>query len=400
VAHFVGFPRDFNGNLQRALYEAIHVARLGAKVHFVVSKEVIQKNILARSIPKEYAASINLEIHPLRPFVPAGSFGWRINNLIALPANAMKLILESNNIVMHVHAPTPVTKPFSLSLIKKLTNAPMLVDLHDPWSGRPFSKSPMQLLQTGIMRYVIDNADFVVAAHTALVGLVKRINADKPVDLVPNGVDTEVFAPRPKCEPLLKEMSLDFDDRIVMFSGHLTEEKGLDTLIRAAKITSKWHSNIKFIVVGDGPIRSKIMSIVKSFGLGHWFRFAGFVEADILNDYLSLADLCVCPYKSMVHYDVMQIETPMKVVQYFSMGKPVIMSRVSEENVVKWSGGGLLIDPDNPRVLADAIVDLMRDEKSRKEMGEKGRSYVLQNLGWNHIAKRIMKIYDSLRDCR
>jgi len=74
----------------------------------------------------------------------------------------------------------------------------------------------------------------------------------------------------------------------------------------------------------------------------------------------------------------------------------VIMSRVSDENVVSWSGGGILIDPGDPKMLAEAIMNLIEDEKSRKTMGEKGREYVNHNLRWSLIAKKLIEIYQSL----
>jgi glycosyltransferase involved in cell wall biosynthesis len=92
----------------------------------------------------------------------------------------------------------------------------------------------------------------------------------------------------------------------------------------------------------------------------------------------------------------MKIETPMKVVQYLSMGKPVIMSKVSEENVVKWSDGGLLVDPLNPQKIADIIINLIKDEKMIKKMGENGRNYVEKKLNWSTIAKKLVKIYASI----
>lgn len=395
--HLIGFPLDFNGNLQRALYESIHIAKLGSNVDFVVSSQAVSSGILARSIPKEYTGIANFRVYPCKPILPSGKIGWRVNNLLALPVGALKHAYSRHGAIMHVHSPSPVTKPLSISLIKKLLGVPILVDLHDPWSGYPFSKSPINLLQTGIMRYVIDNADAIVVAHTALINLVNRVNKSKPVTLIPNGVDTQVFQPRPRSLSLMKKLKLGFQDQIVLFSGHMTEEKGLDLLAYAAKTVTKKIHNARFVVIGDGPVRNKIMNIVRKLGLQNFFRFTGFVKTEDLSDYMSLADICVCPYKPLPHYDVMKIETPMKVVQYLSVGKPVIMSKVSEENVVSWSGGGLLITPGDPEKLAEAIADLLEDGPSREIMGKKGRKYVEDNLDWGSIAKKLIEIYQSLR---
>lgn len=392
VAHFIGFPIDFNGNLQRASYEAMNIAKFGVNVNFLVSQEVISNSILEKTIPKKYGSCLN--VFPLKPFMVNNSIGWRINNLLALPAGSFKVIDKSD--VMHVHAPTPVTKPFSLTVLKKFTGKPLLLDLHDPWSGHPFSFSPKLMLQTAMMRYVINNADMVVVAHRALAILVKKFNKDKPVSLIPNGADTEIFCPRPRNLSLIRDLKIDPQDITILFSGHMGDEKGLDTLVYAARLVTKRYKGVKFLIAGDGSIKNKIVLLVKRMKLQSFFRFTGFVEAETLAEYISLADICVAPYKPLPHYSVMQIETPMKVVQYMAVGKPVIMSKVSEENVISWSGGGILTDPLSPEKLAEQIIDLIVDESSRKMMGRKGREYVEHNLKWSSIAEKLMRIYHSL----
>lgn len=396
VTHLVGFPFDVNGNLQRALYEAIHVAKLGVRVNFIVSQEVVHENILARSMPERYRNIPNLTICPVKSLIPRGSVGWRINNLLALPIEAFKLTRIYKQTILHVHAPTPVTKPFSGSVIKKLSKLPMVLDLHDPWSNNPFSLSPIMLLQNEMMRYAIGNADMIVTPHRGLITLLKMVNKRKPVTLLPNGVDTEIFQPRPRSLTLMKMLNFSSEDTIVIFSGHITEEKGLDVLAYAAKIITRQHKNIKFLIVGEGPIKNKIETLVNSLGLQSFFRFTGFVDVEVLVEYLSLGDISVAPYIPKPMHNIMRIETPMKVVQHMSMGKPVIMSRVSDENVVSWSGGGILINPGDPEKLAEAIISLIEDEKSRKIMGGKGREYVKRNLGWSSIAEKLIEIYQLL----
>lgn len=396
VIHLVGFPIDVNGNLQRALYESIHLAKLGVRVNFVVSKDVVSDNTLAKSIPERYRNSVNLKVHPVKSLIPSGAIGWRVNNLIALPIKSYRVTHICNEAIIHVHAPTPVTKPFSAAIFKKLSKRPMVLDLHDPWSGHPFSRSPIQLLKTGIMRYVINNVDMIVTAHRALIDLVSAINKRKPVTLIPNGVDMDIFRSRSPNPTLMKVLNLSSQDTVVGFSGHITEEKGLDLLVEAARIITKNNKRIKFLVIGDGPIRTEMETLVDNRGLKSYFIFTGFLKVEALVEYLSLADICVAPYKPMPHYGIMKIETPLKVVQYMAMGKPVIMSKVSEKNVVSWSNGGILIDPGNPKKLAEAITNLIEDQKARKMMGQKGRDYVEHNLRWSSIAKKLTEIYQSL----
>lgn len=406
VTHLLGFPIDINGNLQRALFEAIHIAKHGVKVNFVVSEEVVRKGILIKSLPRSFHDKPNIKVFSVKSLTRTGAarsvdwpnVSWRINNLVALPIEALRLTHAYNETIIHVHAPTPVVKPFAASLVKKLSNNPMVLDLHDPWSGHPFPILGFFdiLLRNGMMRYAINNADMIVTAHTSLTNLVRKINNRKPVTLIPNGVDTEIFRPRPRNLELMKTLGIDPEDPVILFSGHITEEKGLDTLVYAAKTVVRQYKNIKFLVIGAGPIRNRIEALLDDVGLRSFFKFTGFIRAEMLAQHLSLANICVAPYKPLAFHGELRIETPIKVVQYLSAGKPVIMSRVSDENVVSWSGGGLLVDPGDPKKLAEDIICLIQDERFRERMGRKGREYVERNLDWSTIAQRLVDIYKSL----
>ncbi len=399
IIHTLGFPIDYNGNLQRSLFEALHVALLGENVKYLVSEEVIREGILAKSVPEAYFNGKNLEFIPVKPLIPvriAKKLGWRINNLIVLPLSVLKLTHLQEDCVLHVHAPTPVTKPFAVSVANKLPKRPLVLDFHDPWSGNPFSMFPIQMLQTGIMRYAINRADAIITAHRALIELVRKVNDKKPTFLIPNGVDTNIFQSRQRSEALIKTLNFSSQDIIVAFSGHITEEKGLDTLAYAAKIVTQQCKNIKFLIIGDGPTKSTVQTLVNELDLGDFFRFTGFISAEEFTEHLSLADICVAPYKPMPFQNVMQIETPLKVVQCLSMSKPTIMSKVSSENVVSWSGGGTLVPPDDPQKLADEIIYLAENEKLRDKMGKSGRDYVKRNLDWASIAVTLSGIYKSL----
>jgi glycosyltransferase involved in cell wall biosynthesis len=89
-------------------------------------------------------------------------------------------------------------------------------------------------------------------------------------------------------------------------------------------------------------------------------------------------------------------ETPVKVVEYMSMGKPVIMSKISDENVISWSGGGVQITPGDVNELASWLISLISDEEMRRTLGRKGRVYVEQNLSWEKMAPKLVELYKSL----
>lgn len=389
IIHTLGFPLDFNGNVTRVLGEAMYVARLGCSVDVLVSDQVPKKN-LRRAIES------GVKIYSLKLWVPCRGIGWRINNLIPLYIETLKNANNDPNGILHIAAPTPVAKPLAVSEIGRRLKIPMVLDLHDPWSANPYSFNLISMLQTQIMKHVIKKADYVVVAHTALSSLIKRFNKNKPVDIIPNGVDTEIFKPRSPNRQLAEGIGINEEDVVVAFCGHIMEHKGLDVLVRSARIVNQKHKNVKFLIIGDGPAKKRIEAIVDRLHLRKMFRFVDFVTQELMAEYLSLADICVAPYKPMAWFKVSLPETPLKVVEYMALGKPVVMSKISDDNVVTWSGGGLLVTPGKVSELASKIINLVENERLRKIMGEKSRKYVEDNLSWMKIAKRLMEIYQSV----
>jgi len=389
VVHTLGFPIDFNGNLTRVMGEAISVAKLGLTVDVLVSSRAPRKNLRG-------AAGSGVNVYLLDTMVPWRELGWRINNLIPLYVKTWQIIKNDSKIVLHVSAPTPVTKPLSVSEVGRRLNKPIVIDLHDPWSADPYSHHLVPFLQTQIMKHVINSADHIVVAHTALLKLVRSIAKDKPVDLVPNCVDTELFKPKPRNKSIAKGIGINEDDFVVAFSGHIVDDKGLDVLVRAARTVNQKHRNVKYLVVGDGPARKQVESLVEKLDLRGIFRFTGYVSQETVVEYLSLGDVCVAPYKPAAWFKVSLPETPLKVVEYMALGKPVIMSRISDENAISWSGGGLLVRPNQASELASTIASLIEDRKLMNAMSKKGRKYAEENLSWIKIARRLVEIYQSL----
>jgi glycosyltransferase involved in cell wall biosynthesis len=392
VIHTLGFPIDFNGNITRVLGEASHVARFGVDVKIIVSDKV-PVNLFRQAIRS------GVKIYNCNVLIPWKEVGWRINNTFPLLLTISKVVKNDPNCILHVAAPSPVTKPLTASVIGRRLKMPVVLDLHDPWSSDPFSLNPILLLQTQIMRHVINNVDFIVVPYKALLKLVRSVNRDKPATIIPNAVDSNLFRPVARNTYLAQKLGLNEDNLVVAFNGHVTRDKGLITLARSAQIVVQKHKNVRFLVIGNGPFMREVTSFTEMAGLSNAFRFVSFVPQELVIEYLSLADICVAPYEPMAFFKVSLPETPLKVVEYMAMGKPVIMSKISDDNIITWSGGGLLVTPGDASELASNIINLIEDEKWRKNFGEKGRKYVEKNLSWERHAERLVKIYQSLSTC-
>lgn len=394
VIHSLGCPIDFNGNITRVVGQAIAVARKGVNVRVVVADSVPRSFFsysIQNGVKVDYFSTVNISWKVYK------KVGWRINNLSPLFFKVLEVAKNEHNAILHVAAPTPIIKPLSASEAGKRLKKPIVLDLHDPWSSSPFSFNPASLLQTSIMRRVVRNADHVLVPYKALFNLMKSIDKKKPITIIPNAVDSELFRPMKRNIQLSNSLGIGENNIVVAFSGHVEKSKGLITLLHSAQKIAQISKNVVFLIIGDGSAMPEIRSLIKKNGLDKKFRLVGHVPQKSVVDYLSLADICVAPYSNEDFFKVSLPETPLKVVEYLAMEKPVIMSRISDKNVVNWSNGGFLFNPGDAQDLSSKIINLIDDENLRKILGRNGRKYVELNLSWKNYAETLIEIYNHIQ---
>lgn len=112
----------------------------------------------------------------------------------------------------------------------------------------------------------------------------------------------------------------------------------------------------------------------------------------LVEDYFSRASVVVIPNRSQEGHSG-------SLTVAYSFGKPVITTNVVEfPQLVKEAGCGLIVPPDDPEALADAVINLLQDKKLRKKMS-KNALKMAEELSWDNIAKRHIKVYeDAIRE--
>ncbi|MBC7119211.1 MAG: glycosyltransferase family 4 protein, partial [Methanobacteriaceae archaeon] len=170
-----------------------------------------------------------------------------------------------------------------------------------------------------------------------------------------NMVDTETFNPQIKSS-FKKEIGT--KKPIILFVGNLVPQKGIEYLIKAKKYLKK---DSKLVIVGGGPLLKKLKDITKKENIKD-VLFTG-PRTDI-NNIMAAADIIVLPSISEGF--------PIVLLEAMAMGKPVVATKVGGIPEIVDEKVGILVEPKNPRRLADAIEKLLSDEKLRKKLGENG----------------------------
>ncbi len=183
------------------------------------------------------------------------------------------------------------------------------------------------------------------------------------------------------------------DDNSVLFVGRLSYRKGLWDLIAAAKQVLKEDRNVVFNVVGDGPLYDKMKERIRNEGIEENVKLLGRIGEEELISFFQTCGLFVLPS----HYEGL----PAVLLEAMSTGAPIVSTNIGgTKELIENGKNGLIVPTKNPILLANSIIDLLRDRKRALEIGLKGRATILERYTWEMVAKRYEDLYSRVLDER
>ncbi len=198
-----------------------------------------------------------------------------------------------------------------------------------------------------------------------------------------NGVDTERFFPAK--DRLFTRQALGYkkDDIVIGTAGRFMPVKNQALLIRGFALASKKMANLKLMLVGDGPLKSKLQTLVSDLGMEAQVLFAG-RRAD-MPEVMNTMDLFVLPSLSEGMSNT--------ILEAMSCALPVIATDVGgNPELVRQERTGLLFPSEDPEALAQAIHEMVLFPENRIQYGKAGRTLVEEE----YSLKRMVSRYDAL----
>ncbi|MFF5204761.1 glycosyltransferase family 4 protein [Streptosporangium sp. NPDC000396] len=224
--------------------------------------------------------------------------------------------------------------------------------------------------------------------------LARVIPAGKLVRLAP-GVDTGVF--RPDAGGGRVRATLGLGDRpVVVCLSRLVPRKGQDVLLRAWPHVLGMVPEAVLLLVGGGPYRRTLERLARP--LGDAVRIAGPVPWGELPAYLAAGDVFAMPCRTRLGgIDVEGLG--IVYLEASASGLPVVAgSSGGAPDAVMQGETGLVVDGTSPEKVAGALVGLLRDPAKAREMGERGREWVVREWDWNLVAARFADLLTEARD--
>jgi starch synthase len=211
------------------------------------------------------------------------------------------------------------------------------------------------------------------------------------VRVIRNGIDTSEYAPDVGTD-VLSEYGVDKDRPYVIFVGRITRQKGVPVLLRAAAMLDP---SAQLVLCAGAPDTPELADEVATLVDGLRSTRSGVIwipemlrKTEIIQ-LLTHALVFVCP----------SVYEPLGIVNLEAMAceTAVVASRVGGiPEVVEGSVTGLLVPPDDPASLADALNVLLRDPGRAEAMGQAGRERAVAEFSWDGIAAQTAELYASL----
>ncbi|MFC1738162.1 glycosyltransferase family 4 protein [Planctomycetota bacterium] len=275
-----------------------------------------------------------------------------------------------------VHAHDWMTYPAAIA-ISKLSGKPLITHIHSTEFDR--SGEHVNQMIYDIEKKGMHSADKVIAvSHFTRKTVISRygVSGDK-VEVVYNGVDRSDNGNWP-----LAETGIEKDEKIVLFLGRITMQKGPEYFIQAAKKVLDVMDNVKFVMAGSGDLAYRTVEMAAELGIGHKVLFTGFLRGENVKKIYQMADLYVMP----------SVSEPFGIAPLEALDNdvPVIISKQSGVSEVLTHA--LKVDFWDIDEIANKIIAVLKYPPLQLTLRDYG-NFEIRKMRWTETAARCLKIY-------
>jgi len=222
---------------------------------------------------------------------------------------------------------------------------------------------------------IFQKADYFQAISSFLYNWAIK-NGAKAGEIIPNGVDLEIFKPIERIN--------NKNEKIILTVSRLVKKNGVDDLIKSVK-----ELQVKLLILGNGPDEQELKKLAKNLGIENKVIFLGYIKYDDLPKYYSIADVFVRASLSEGMGNVF--------LEAMATGLPIIGTRIGGiPDFLEDGKTGLFCEIKNPQSIAEKIKQILDNDGLRKTLAKNGRDLVWKKYGWNGIAQKMEKIYLKL----
>jgi len=303
--------------------------------------------------------------------------------ILAMLRTLLRLVRQERFDLLHAHWLLP--QGLIGILAKRVHSLPLVTTAHgaDAFALKGW-------LNKFIKRLVVVKSDTWTANTPATASAIDGTISARSAHVIPMGVDVARFASGDRT--VLRRL-VAAETFLLLFVGRLVDKKGVDDLLRAlALLPAPLKQQSVLWIVGEGDQRPSLEKAAEKLGLAQQTRFWGVVRNQDLPNFYAAADLFIAP----------SIEAPsgdaegqgVVLLEAFAAQACVLATRVGGiDAVVCDKSTGILVQPSQPKELAQSIEDLLNDSAFRAILARNAFSAVKELYDWPVIAQQFDKLY-------
>lgn len=326
----------------------------------------------------------------------------KLNRIINFPIffNPRYLSIVFNSIIRFkpdfIHAHDLPMVPLAL-FFGKLFRLPVIFDMHEnyPEALKAFQKK-------GVLNILLKNykaakllEKICIKMSDAIITVVKEnserlikqgVDGEK-IYLVSNTVDLETFAMEPVDGKIIEK----YNDKIVLvYSGYITPERGLDVVVKGISYLNEKLSNVKLLIIGNGIFVQPLKKLVNELSLNDFVDFIDWPGHNKLSSYFKVAKIFISPQPKCEFWDT---TIPHKLFEYMSQAKPVLAADSKAiKRVIEETCSGMTYKSDEPGDFAFKVSEIL---SSGVPFGENGLRAVKQCYNWDKDARVLIMLYKN-----
>jgi len=248
-----------------------------------------------------------------------------------------------------------------------------------------------------MIRSSLQKADQLIVTGKHMVDTLERVfNVNRlKVEVLPRGLDLTIFKPYDNKEAFRKKYKLKSGPIIFSPRYLLDAVYNIDVILKSVLLVRNVFPEIQYIQLLKQPEDRKVydyyIDLIERLGIKENFVFMPVVENSDMPQFYNAADLCI----SIPNYDGF----PVSVLEGSACGIPFIVSDVPYTREWFENGkNGIVLPEISPGVLADATIELLKDEARRKQMAVINREKVQKGFDYHHCMAKLEQIYLRLID--
>ncbi|MCK5565114.1 MAG: glycosyltransferase family 4 protein, partial [Planctomycetes bacterium] len=175
------------------------------------------------------------------------------------------------------------------------------------------------------------------------------------------------------------------DEKIVLFLGRITMQKGPEYFLGAAKKVLEVMDNVKFVMAGSGDMMKRTIEMAADMGIGHKVLFTGFLRGKDVDRVYDLADLYVMP----------SVSEPFGIAPLEALNRDVPVLISNQSGVSEVLTHALKVDFWDTTEMANKIVAVLKHAALHMTLREHG-NFEVRKLRWEDAAKKCARIYGDM----